>query len=146
MYLHSYNFSKLNFGEEYVFDSEGPKGIFRIKVDFVCSSKRNICELRYGVLDLENKNIDQNFVIQNGDGEIIINTVFNITCDYAIHNPNSLIRFSGSTKSRTRLFTMWISKNIDIVQKKFTIYGYTNRDLWKPFKINKYYNSIALKN
>ncbi len=59
----------------------------------------------------------------------VVATLFAFTDKY----PEAFILATGSTKSRTRLYRMGISKYIDEIKKDFHIYGLL-KDNWETFE------------
>ena len=59
-------------------------------------------------------------------------------------NPNAIIYAKGSTKSRTRLYRMGISKYIHEIADDFQVFGERN-GLWEEFQVNIDYYSFVIK-
>ncbi|MGL4412513.1 MAG: DUF6934 family protein [Bacteroidales bacterium] len=109
------------------------------------SSVQNIFQIEFGPLDKRQKEIDTSFRCRNIDNAKIISTVAYIIHIFLKQNPTLLIRFSGSTISRTRLFIIWIIENLEIMLRNFTIYGYKRSNRWERFEIKNRYEAIILK-
>lgn len=143
--MESYKFKSEKDGE-YTFFSIGGKGIFEITVRFeLFHVGDQIYHLEFGIMDKSTGVIDTSFVLNNNDTKIIINTVENIVDDFIGMDPQKLVRFSGRTNARTRLFMIWLSSNLEDLRKKLTIYGYREGFFWSVYKKNIRYESIILK-
>lgn len=67
-------------------------------------------------------------------------TVYAFTDKY----PDSWVYLTGSTKSRTRLYRMGISKFLDEVNQDFEVYGQLN-DSWENFKLNTEFEGFLIR-
>ncbi len=59
-------------------------------------------------------------------------------------NPNAWIYATGSTKSRTRLYRIGLSKFLSEVEDDFEILG-ERKDDWESFKINIDYSGFLVR-
>ena len=83
-------------------------------------------------------------ISNNGDSEKVLSTV--VSCVYAFtdYYPNSLVYATGSTKARTRLYRMGITKHLNAVNKDFYIYGLRNYE-WEIFEKEIEYDAFIAK-
>ncbi|MGL4993050.1 MAG: DUF6934 family protein [Bacteroidales bacterium] len=109
------------------------------------SSVQNVYQIEFGPLDHSQKEVDTTFRGRNIDNTKIISTVAYIIHIFLRQNPTLLIRFSGSTISRTRLFIIWIVKNHELMLRNFTIYGCKRSNRWERFEIKNRYEAIILR-
>lgn len=135
-------FSRLN---EYVFVFQS---IFTnsvpIYVEFISTHINNIYQFKYGPLD-EHNNIDIYAVMRFGNVNQIILTITKIIYEFLQQHKCAILRFSGSTESRTRFFTRWIYLNWDYMQCTFIMYGYDNIKKWHKLKKSHRVEAVLLK-
>ena len=128
----------------YRFVSSGCAGDILIFARFT-ESLKNVVQLEFGIKKENEDGIDTLFVINNKDTFKIINTVFSIVCDFTDKSPAKLIRFSGSTSARTRIFRIWILNNRSLVEKYFVLYGCKSNNIWEIYKQKVQYEAVILK-
>lgn len=133
--------------QEYVYSfvSKGINGAYQIFVRFEPSYVKNIYQFEFGPLNPQTNLIDTSFIINNQDTDLIIGTAIYIIDLFLKLNPNGIVRFSGSTASRSRLFCIWIVKNLEELHNLFLIYGCTLNNKWEKFKKNNRYEAILFK-
>ena len=51
--------------------------------------------------------------------------------------PNSYILLIGSTNVRTRLYRMGITNNLAEITEDFVVYGFTDKENWVEFEVEK---------
>ncbi|MDY0254993.1 MAG: hypothetical protein RBR30_11375 [Tenuifilaceae bacterium] len=131
----------------YYYFSIGEKGCIKMVAQFIKSPVKRIYQFRYGVI--ENTNgvgvIDEYIVVNNNDTSKILNTIVWILYNFTNSFPECLIRFSGSTKVRTRLFLMWLTRNWDFANKYFIIFGSNSNEKWVRCKYSIRYSAILVK-
>ena len=117
------------------FISEGPKGEIPKLIQFTSTNYKDVFNLAFGDKNTKTGDIDDVVISNNGDSEKILVTV--VRCIYAFTQKNNeaWIYASGSTKSRTRLYRMGVSKFLEDAKKDFEIYGQIN-DQWEVFRTN----------
>jgi len=105
------------------FVSESPKGAIRKLIQFQETTNSQIFNLAFGDYNPLTNEIDDLAVSDNGDTEKILGTV--VTALYAFFNefPTVFVYATGSTKSRTRLYRMGITKFYDQMKEDFYLYG-----------------------
>lgn len=83
-------------------------------------------------------------ISNNGDSEMVLATVVSAIYAFTDKNPDAWIYATGSTKSRTRLYRMGITKNLKEVKSDFQIYGELNKT-WQEFEKEVDYESFLVK-
>ena len=71
-------------------------------------SGKDLFNIGFGDKNLETGDIDDKVVSNNGDSDKVLATV--VVYTFTDLNPETLIYATGSTKARTRLYRMGISK------------------------------------
>jgi hypothetical protein len=126
------------------FISEGPKGRIPKLIQFTPTNLKDVYNLAFGDKDSDTGNIDDKIISNNGDSEKILATVVAAVYAFTDKYPDSWIYATGSTKSRTRLYRMGITKYISEANIDFEIYGEI-KDGWELFKKDKHYTSFLVK-
>ena len=123
----------------YEFDSISENKIIRKVVFYTLFSEMpNTYQLVFGNLTSENK-IDTVDKSNNKDMKIILATVIQTLMYFLELNPNISVIFTGSTRSRTRLYRATISKLLNSLDESYIIEGLTF-DLEKErFDADKHY-------
>ena len=85
--------------------------------------------------------IDDLKVSDNGDAEKVLATVVSALHVFFDYHPNVFVFITGSTKVRTRLYRMGISKYYDELTSDYTIYGLLNNE-FEGFKFGKSYDGF----
>ena len=122
------------------FVSEGPKGAIRKLVQFQETNQSNLYNLAFGDKVGETE-INDLAVSDNGDSEKVLVTV--VTALYAFFDryPRAFVYATGSTKSRTRLYRMGITKYYQEMLEDFYLYGQIN-DEFLVFELGKDYDGF----
>ena len=120
------------------FTSEGQKGLIEKLVRFQETNVKNVYNLAFGDKDLTTGDIDDKVISNNGDSEKVLATVAATLYAFTDKYPNAWIYATGSTKSRTRLYRMGITKFLSEVTEDFEVLGEKDED-WFPFKKNVEY-------
>lgn len=129
----------------YWFESIGPHGVIRMCGRFELSAVKNIYQFEFGIHNPVTDDVDTRFRANNADKDKIISTIFNIILMFLSCNKDAIVRFSGSTESRTKLFRMWILNNWDLMNNNFIMYGNNEQNRWERYQKNKDYSAILLK-
>lgn len=82
-------------------------------------------------------------ISDNHDMERVLSTVVQSMLEFFSLRPNSLIYFTGSTTSRTRLYRIAISNYKNDFDELFVIYGLIY-NYFEPFEINKNYDAFLI--
>lgn len=105
------------------FISEGPKGQIPKLIKFSETTLNGFYNLAFGDKNSETGELDDEIVSNNGDSEQVLSTLVAAVLAFTDKNPEAWVYATGSSKSRTRLYRMGISKYYDSVKKDFLIYG-----------------------
>ena len=129
-----------------VFDfvSVGPKGEIPKLIIFSETHLKDFYNLGFGDKNLETGDIDDKVVSNNGDSDKILATVVSAVFAFTDLNPTSWVYATGSTKSRTRLYRMGISKYLKKVSLDFEIYGLKD-DKWIKFDKKTDFEAFVVK-
>jgi hypothetical protein len=84
------------------FISTGKSGNFIKRVVFMRTEIDRVYNLAFGDV-MENGEIDDYSITDNGDRNKILATIFDVVNTYTVRFPGRLIYFKGSTRERTRL-------------------------------------------
>lgn len=126
------------------FISEGPNGLIHKIVRFQPTNLKDVYNLAFGDKDSETEDIDDIVISNNGDSEKVLATVAATVYAFTDKYPNAWIYATGSTKARTRLYRMGISKFLSEVKGDFDVLGQTNDD-WENFRNNVEYEGFLVR-
>lgn len=116
--------------ELFEFVSVGNKGKIAKIVQFLQISG-NLYNLGFGDKDAITGKISDTIVSNNGDSRKVLATVAASVYAFTGKYPNAVIYATGSTKSRTRLYRIGISNNLDEILKDFEVLGLHNGEVEK---------------
>lgn len=126
------------------FISEEQKGLIHKLVRFQPTNLKDVYNLAFGDKDLTTGDIDDKVISNNGDSEKVLATVAATLYAFTDKYPNAWIYATGSTKSRTRLYRMGITKFLSEVTEDFEVLGEKDED-WFPFKKNVEYDGFLVR-
>ena len=126
------------------FISEGPKGLIHKLVRFQPTNLKDVYNLVFGDKDHKTGNIDDMVISNNKDSEKVLASVVSTVYAFTDKFPDAWVYATGSTKSRTRLYRMGISKFLSEVEKDFEVLGERNDD-WEAFRENIEYESFLVR-
>ena len=116
-----------------------------MQVSFVKKSENEeVYTLMFGNVD-SNNSINYLNKTNNGDMKIILATVVKITENFLEENPSSIILFSGSSETRTKLYQRILSSNFTTFTKKIDIFGVENGKI-EQFNPIKIYAGFIIRN
>lgn len=125
------------------FDSIGPRGIIRKAVIYSpLVLNPDVYNLGFGDL-LADGEIDDEVVSDNGDMEIVLATVIQTLNRFFINRPAKGVAFTGSTKSRTRLYQILMTRSLPEAENAFYLYGIRNGVI-EDFVVGLNYNAFLL--
>ncbi|MGB4848959.1 MAG: hypothetical protein WBP41_13635 [Saprospiraceae bacterium] len=128
----------------YEFVSDGPKGRIPKLVQYSPTNLKDVYNLAFGDRDLHTGQINDEIISNNGDSEKVLATVVATIYAFTDKHPDAWIYATGSTKSRTRLYRMGVSKNLADAKADFEIYGELKDD-WVSFKNGIEYDGFLVK-
>ncbi len=123
------------------FISEGNKGAIRKLTEFQATSEPEVYNLAFGDKDPLTGDINDLAVSNNGDTEKVLVTVVAALYVFFDNYPTAYVYATGSTKARTRLYRMGISKFYEEIQNDFYLYGEAGDD-YPDFEIGKKYDGF----
>lgn len=132
MDLPKYQLSAENSLTVFEFVSIGPKGNIPKLIKFSETHLKDFYNLGFGDKNLDTGEIDDKVVSNNGDSDKVLATVVSAVYAFTDLNSKSWIYATGSTRARTRLYRMGISKYFDKVKNDFEVYGLKD-DTWVEF-------------
>jgi hypothetical protein len=115
------------------FISEGSKGLINKLVRYQPTNVKNVYNLAFGDKNQTSGEIDDKVVSNNGDSEKVLATVVATVYAFTDKYPDAWIYATGSTKARTRLYRMGITKFFEEIKEDFEVMGELNDD-WEPFR------------
>lgn len=130
--------------EVFEFTSVGTKGRITKLVQYSYTNHKNLYNLGFGDKNTDTGEIDDTIISNNGDSEKVLATVVATLYAFTAQYTEALVYATGSTKSRTRLYRMGITKYLDEALNDFEIYGEGNRT-WEKFRKNISYNAFLVK-
>ena len=128
----------------YEFLSEGPRGKIVKIIQFTTTNYKDVFNLAFGDLHDETGKIDDKVISNNGDSTIVLATVVSAIYAFTEKYPDAWIYATGSTKPRTRLYRMGITKYLKDIKSDFDIFGQVAKT-WKKFTIGVEYESFLVK-
>jgi len=126
------------------FTSMGPKGAIPKLVKFSETNLKDLYNLAFGDKDLAKGDLNDLAISNNGDSEKVLATVVASVYAFTDYYPNAYVYATGSTKARTRLYRMGITKYIKDIVKDFDIYGMRNLE-WGIFEKEIEYDAFLAK-
>lgn len=128
MKVERYNLKTSSKGRRYEFVSEGPKGVIRKLIEFQETYDPGLFNLAFGDRDPLTEELDDLNVSDNGDTQKVLATVVAAVYAFCDQHPDIYVYASGSTKSRTRLYRMGITKYLEEMRQDFHLYGQVGDD------------------
>jgi hypothetical protein len=126
------------------FVSEGPNGLIKKLVLFQETNESNLYNLAFGDKIGDTKNLDDYAVSNNADTEKILATVVSALYAFYDKHPTAFVYASGSTKARTRLYRMGITRFYAEMAEDFYLYGQVGDDFF-DFEIGKDYKGFLIE-
>jgi hypothetical protein len=126
------------------FVSQGPKGSIPKLVQLTTTNYKDLYNLAFGDKNHETGQIDDVAISNNGDSEKVLATVVATIYAFTDKYPDAWVYATGSTKARTRLYRMGISKHFEDAKKHFFIYGQVHGE-WESFETGVDYEAFVVK-
>ena len=134
-----YEYSAENELNIFEFYSIGNKGKIIKIVQYTEMSLKGYFNLGFGDLNLETREIDDEIITNNGDGQKVLATVVSTMYAFTGKNPDAYIYATGSSEARTRLYRMGITNNLEELKKDFYVFGLRNDEEFEPFIVGEDY-------
>ena len=127
------------------FVSEGPNGLIPKLVQFQQINQSNVYNLAFGNKNEETGAIDDLAVSNNGDTQKVLATVVSTLYLFFDKYPDAFVYATGSTKARTRLYRMGITRFYEEMRQDFELYGQVGDEFYE-FKVDtEYAGYLALR-
>ena len=110
MHLDRYDIKSGERLEVFEFNSTGPNGRIRKMIQYSPTNYKDLYNLGFGDKNMETGEIDDLVISNNADSEKVLATVVATIYAFTARHPQAMIYGTGSTKARTRLYRMGISK------------------------------------
>lgn len=126
------------------FTSEGSKGQITKLVKYSETNLKDLYNLAFGDKDDETGEINDKSISNNGDSDMVLATVVATVFAFTDKYPDTWIFATGSTKARTRLYRIGITKYLAEIKRDFQVFGLRN-DEWEPFKKDVVYEAFLVR-
>lgn len=130
--------------EVFEFTSIGVKGKIPKLVQYSRTNYRDLYNLAFGDKNIDTWEIDDLAISNNGDSEKVLATVVATLYAFFDKHPNAMVYATGSTKARTRLYRMGISKYYTETARDFEIFGERNKQ-WESFEKDTDYKAFLVR-
>ena len=120
------------------FISEGTKGAIRKLIEFQATTDPGVFNLAFGDKDPLTGDINDLAGTNNGDTDKVLATVIAALYVFFDNYPAVYVYATGSTKARTRLYRIGITKFYEEMQKDFYLYGQVGHN-YPEFELGKDY-------
>jgi hypothetical protein len=130
--------------EVFEFFSIGQKGKIPKIVQYTLTNYKDLYNLGFGDKNIETGEIDDTVISNNGDSEKVLATVVATLYAFIDKHQEAMVYATGSTKSRTRLYRMGITKYLDEIKEDFEIYGELENG-WEEFRKDIEYEAFLVK-
>jgi hypothetical protein len=125
------------------FVSEGPRGKIKKRIEFIKISG-TMYNLAFGDINIDTGEFDDIVVTNNNDTEKVLATVAKTVLLFIENYPQAYVYAEGSTLSRTRLYQIGISKNIEEIREIFDVFGLLEKKHWVNFEKNINYTAFLI--
>jgi hypothetical protein len=126
------------------FISEGPNGFIPKLVKYSETNLNGLYNLAFGDKDIRTGGINDLVISNNGDSEKVLATVVWTVYAFTDKHPEGYVYAIGSTRARTRLYRMGITRYIDEIRKDFHVYGLRDEE-WEDFEKETEYDAFLAK-
>jgi len=124
--------------------AKAPKGLIPKIVKFSETNLSGLDNFAFGDKELGTDDLNDFVISNNGDSEKVLATVVAAVYGFTEKHLDCWIYATGSTKSRTRLYRIGISKYIGEIRNDFEIYGLKNSE-WEIFEKETEYEAFLAK-
>jgi hypothetical protein len=121
------------------FESIGIKGKIKKIVQYTEMTIQGYFNLGFGDLNLETREVDDEIITNNGDGIKVLATVVSTLYSFTGKYPSAYVYATGSTESRTRLYRMGITNNLEELKKDFLVFGLKPNQEFEIFIVGEDY-------
>lgn len=138
---------ELKSGEQltvFEFVSTGTNGRINKIVQYTPTNYKDLYNLGFGDKNIDTGELDDKVISNNRDSEKVLATVVATLYAFIDKHPEAMVYATGSSKSRTRLYRMGITKYLEDLQNDFEIYGELENG-WDEFKKDIEYTAFLVK-
>ena len=128
----------------YEFTSDGPRGQIRKIVKYSETNLKDLYNLAFGDKDQTTGEIDDRTISNNADSDMVLATVVSTVYTFTEKYPDAWVFATGSTKARTRLYRMGITKYLVEIKRDFQVFGLKN-DEWEKFEKDVEYEAFLVQ-
>ena len=141
LFLPSMNIDKYSLKAEssltvFEFVSEGPNGLIRKLIQFQETNQPDVYNLAFGDKNADTGEIDDLVVSNNGDTDRVSATVVAALYAFFDKHPDAFVYATGSTKARSRLYRMGITRFYEEMIQGFDLYGQLGDEFY-AFEVGK---------
>ena len=140
-----YEYSAENELDIFEFESLGIKGKITKIVQYTEMSVQGYFNLGFGDLNFETREISDDIITNNGDGQKVLATVVSTMYAFTGKYPEAYVYATGSSEARTRLYRMGITNNLEELKKDFYVFGLKNNEEFEPFIVGEDYLGFLVK-
>ena len=128
----------------YEFTSDGPRGKIQKIVKYSETNFKDLYNLAFGDKDQTTGEINDKTISNNGDSDMVLATVVSTVYAFTDKYPDAWIFATGSTKARTRLYKIGISKYLLEIRLDFQVFGLKD-DEWVKFEKDIEYEAFLVQ-
>ncbi len=126
------------------FTSQGPKGQIKKLVKYSETNLKDLYNLAFGDQDEKTGEINDNTISNNSDSDMVLATVVATVYAFTDKYPDAWVFATGSTKARTRLYRIGITKYLLEIKRDFQVFGLKDEE-WEPFEKDVVYEAFLVK-
>ncbi|MEJ7664329.1 MAG: hypothetical protein WKG07_34815 [Hymenobacter sp.] len=126
------------------FISEGPKGAVRKLIHFQPTYTTGLYNLAFGDKNPKTGELDDLAVTDNGDTDKVLGTVIAALYAFFDKQPEVLVYATGSTRARTRLYRMGITRFYEEMQEDFMLFGQLGKE-FHTFELGREYDGFLAR-
>lgn len=130
--------------EVFEFVSIGINGKIPKIVQYTPTNYKDLYNIGFGDKNIETGEIDDTIISNNGDSDKVLATVVATLFAFIDKHKQAMVYATGSTKSRTRLYRMGITKYLDEIKEDFEIFGELENG-WEEFQKDVEYEAFLVK-
>jgi hypothetical protein len=130
--------------EVFEFVSIGIQGKISKIIQYTPTNYKDLYNLGFGDKNIETGEIDDNVISNNGDSEKVLVTVVASLYAFIDKHKEAMVYATGTTKSRTRLYRMGITKYLEEIKQDFDVYGELETG-WEEFRKDIEYEAFLVK-
>lgn len=123
------------------FVSEGPGGAIQKIILFQETNEPGLYNLAFGDKKPEADELDDLVISNNGDSDKVLATVVAAVYAFFDRYPDAFVYATGSTRARTRLYRMGITRFYNEMKADFHLFG-QEIDVFHEFEVGREYDGF----